>query len=510
MCTRGAESPRSASPIGPAPTRLPRMALPLAIYVSCQLTKRASMPSPMMDVAQTRATATVKRSRLRSATDDPPSDVDMPPPNMSDRPPPLPLCSRMNKVRTRLDSTSRTCSTMRTASTWSLQIVGVPGVGGAGRPLPHMFPGLGQGYLPEGPTAEPTRRSPSGRRGRSGGGEVVAVATDRRELGRVDGSAAHEGAVDVLLGHDRRHVVRLDAAAVEDPDTVGDVAAVELGEQRADRRTHLLRVVGGRALAGAERPDGLVGDDDRRGLFLGHAVEVLAQLRDDVLDLTALLAHVEPLAAAEDRRQAVGVCRLDLRVDHRVGLCVPFASLAVSPGDVGAPELGQEGARDVAGVGAVRVRRQVLRTVLQVELVTLDEGLDRSQVGEGWEHCDLDGRVVVLGVAQRPVELLHEVRRLEVVEVHLPVAGHERHAPDRLGVLRHQASPSSSTVSPGSSLPSRYSRLAPPPVEMWPNWSSSKPSWRTAAAESPPPTTVSAPRPVMSTSDSASAWVPAA
>src|SRR6476659_5472215 len=482
MCTRGAESPRSASPIGPAPTRLPRMALPPAIYSSCQLTKRASMPRPMMDASHTDATATVKRSRLRSATDDPPSDVDMPPPNMSDRPPPLPLCSRMNKVRTRLDSTSRTCSTMRTASTWSLQIVGVPGVGGAGRPLPHMFPGLGQGYLPEGPTAEPTRRSPSGRRGRSGGGEVVAVATDRRELGRVDGSAAHEGA--------------------------GDVPAVELGEQRSDRRTHLLRVVGGRDLAGADRPDGLVGDDDRRGLFLGHAVEVLAQLRDDVLDLTALLAHVEPLAAAEDRRQAVGVCRLDLRVDHRVGLGVPFASLAVSHGDVGAPELGQEGARDVAGVGAGRVRRQVLRTVLQVELVTLDEGLDRSQVGEGWEHCDLDGRVVVLGVAQRPVELLHEVRRLEVVEVHLPVAGHERHAPDRLGVLRHQASPSSSTVSPGSSLPSRYSRLAPPPVEMWPNWSSSKPSWRTAAAESPPPTTVSAPRPVMSTSASATAWVP--
>ena len=29
---------------------------------------------------------------------------------------------------------------------------------------------------------------------------------------------------------------------------------------------------------------------------------------------------------------------------------------------------------------------------------------------------------------------------------------------------------------PGSSLPSRYSRLAPPPVEMWPNAASSKPS----------------------------------
>src|SRR5215475_12261803 len=33
MRNRGAESPRSASPMGPAPTRLPRMALPLATDV---------------------------------------------------------------------------------------------------------------------------------------------------------------------------------------------------------------------------------------------------------------------------------------------------------------------------------------------------------------------------------------------------------------------------------------------------------------------------------------------
>ena len=36
---------------------------------------------------------------VRSATDDPPSELDMPPPNMSDRPPPLPLWRRMSRVR---------------------------------------------------------------------------------------------------------------------------------------------------------------------------------------------------------------------------------------------------------------------------------------------------------------------------------------------------------------------------------------------------------------------------
>ena len=60
---------------------------------------------------------------------------------------------------------------------------------------------------------------------------------------------------------------------------------------------------------------------------------------------------------------------------------------------------------------------------------------------------------------------------------------------------------------PGSCLPSRYSRLAPPPVEMWPNADSSKPSLRTAAAESPPPTTES---PSTSVSAWATARVPAA
>ena len=74
-------------------------------------------------------------------------------------------------------------------------------------------------------------------------------------------------------------------------------------------------------------------------------------------------------------------------------------------------------------------------------------------------HRDLDGLVVVLGILEGPVQLLDQVGGLEVVQVHLPVARHERDA------VGHQ---SSSTASPGSSLPSRYSRLAPPPVEMCP------------------------------------------
>ena len=62
--------------------------------------------------------------------------------------------------------------------------------------------------------------------------------------------------------------------------------------------------------------------------------------------------------------------------------------------------------------------------------------------------------------------------------VHLPVAGDERSP---------RAHASAST--PGSGLPSISSSAAPPPVERWVTLSAS-PNWVSAAAESPPPTTV--------------------
>ncbi len=62
---------------------------------------------------------------------------------------------------------------------------------------------------------------------------------------------------------------------------------------------------------------------------------------------------------------------------------------------------------------------------------------------------------------------------------------------------------------PGKVLPSRYSSDAPPPVEMWEKPSSGNPSCRTAAAESPPPTTLKPPLPVAAMMASATPLVPA-
>ena len=57
------------------------------------------MPRPTIVAAQTIATAIVIRSRLRSATDEPLPVDENPPPNMSDNPPPLPLCSSTSAMR---------------------------------------------------------------------------------------------------------------------------------------------------------------------------------------------------------------------------------------------------------------------------------------------------------------------------------------------------------------------------------------------------------------------------
>ena len=65
--------------------------------------------------------------------------------------------------------------------------------------------------------------------------------------------------------HEGGGIVRLDAAAVEDAHLRCDVGAEQLGNFRADDLvcfdSHLRR--GG--FAGADGPDGLVGDDDRLG-----------------------------------------------------------------------------------------------------------------------------------------------------------------------------------------------------------------------------------------------------
>lgn len=68
---------------------------------------------------------------------------------------------------------------------------------------------------------------------------------------------------------------------------------------------------------------------------------------------------------------------------------------------------------------------------------------------------------------------------------------------------------SSRAATPGRTLPSKSSREAPPPVEMWLIFSA-RPAFSTAATESPPPIMVVQPEPVKVARVSATANVPLA
>src|SRR5580700_10153862 len=95
------------------------------------------------------------------------------------------------------------------------------------------------------PDVGPGRALPAG----EGARELFRRREDRPERRRVEGGAAHEGAVDVRLAEERRGVVGLDAAPVEEARLPRELGRGG-GEEGADRRVDLLGVLGLGDLAG--------------------------------------------------------------------------------------------------------------------------------------------------------------------------------------------------------------------------------------------------------------------
>src|SRR5699024_520738 len=179
--------------------------------------KRVRMPSRMMHAAHTIAMSVVNRLRLRSATPDDPSEEGIPPPNMSDMPPPLPLCMRISRGRKMLGSTSRAMRMRLRISTSDSAYV-------------------------------------------SSSDSSVSLLRDRAlaqsgEVGAAAAGAADERAVDVCGGHDLGHIVGLDGSAVEDPSGFGQTGTELLTDPRPDGHRHLGCIRGGGGLAAAARPD---------------------------------------------------------------------------------------------------------------------------------------------------------------------------------------------------------------------------------------------------------------
>src|SRR5204863_3999365 len=178
---------------------------------------------------------------------------------------------------------------------------------------------------------------------------------DRDKPRRVQAGATDERAIDFGLGDEALHVLGLDAAAVEDPDGLRDVLRGELGNQPAEVAVHLGRLTGRRVHAGADRPDGLVGEHRLDGLVRRQAGEASAQLALDRRERQPLAALVGGLADAEHGRETVRERGADLLVDQLVGLADLLAALGVAEQHVPAAELDEHRGCDLARVGARRL-----------------------------------------------------------------------------------------------------------------------------------------------------------
>src|SRR5687768_9301277 len=92
-------------------------------------------------------------------------------------------------------------------------------------------------------------KRPAGRAANRGG-RLLGSVHDAQEAVGLQGGAADEPTVYVGLGEQTFRVFRLHAAAVLDPDAVGEVLVPPAGDGLADERVDLLRLLVGRGPAG--------------------------------------------------------------------------------------------------------------------------------------------------------------------------------------------------------------------------------------------------------------------
>ena len=208
---------------------------------------------------------------------------------------------------------------------------------------------------------------------------------------------ADEGAVDVGLGHQLG-----DVAGFTDPPYWMRTAAAASCADDARRpwpriaRAHRLGVLGGRRPAGADRPDRLVGDDQRRR----PARRAHPASPASTWPSTLRLGRARPRAPRASRRRTGSASsrrrgsRATFLLHHLVGLAEQLAALGVPddhvarrrawPGTAGDDLAGERALAPPSGSAGRRARCGML--------VALDDGLHRAQVGERRVDRHVDAR----------------------------------------------------------------------------------------------------------------------
>ena len=388
-----------------------------------------------------------------------------PPPNMSDRPPPRPECSRMRKIRISDDDDvdddqddveHRACILRMSAARDGARLG--PRSRRSAAPVQRRYWTIranSSGSREAPPTSAPSMSgSPSARR------------CCRASRCRRTGSAP------------RRRRRRRTSVAQR-------VARID-----ADRR---LGVVGRGGAAGADRPDRLVGDHAAPPTSLGrHAGErgrgpgrrpcssVSPASRSSSVSPTHTIGVIPCFEHRLDL--LVRPSRRSRRTARAARSGRRSRSCTLSLASIAGLHLAGERAL-VLPVAVLRAERDRDACRPRCSVCT-----ERRSVNGGYTD-DVDRRRSRPS-SSRYDELLHDLDRLEVVVVHLPVAADERLARRRCHQLVASARCSRSAARPGRSPCSISSSDAPPPVLTRGRPRRRARTARTAAALSPPPTTV--------------------
>src|SRR5438093_13206158 len=83
---------------------------------------------------------------------------------------------------------------------------------------------------------------------------ALRAVNNLREAARIEACAADERAIDIWLRHERTGVVRLDTAAVLNPNFAGRGFVGNFSERQADERVCFLRLFRRRGVAGPDGP----------------------------------------------------------------------------------------------------------------------------------------------------------------------------------------------------------------------------------------------------------------
>ena len=202
-----------------------------------------------------------------------------------------------------------------------------------------------------------------------------------------------------------------------------------------------------RDAAGADRPDGFIGDGQPVGACaFGQRGE---QLGSDHFVGIARIAHGERFAHAQDHLHARGMGGDRLGGDISVGLAARLAPFAMAGDDPGRPRLDQHLGRQRAGIGAAQFHMAVL-------------GADEGRALQLRPGHDQRGRQAKPDFHRRMLrgELADRLHLVEMRAhpVHLPVADHQlapahrSKSPCDYCCTCPQRVPTACTASPGSAF----------------------------------------------------------